>query len=224
MSDEQQRTQSAKQESTSSSDASLPAATKSERTGARPTKDCTGCGCQLDESNWPVHRQKKKHYVCGPCYKTDLVKRQVTIRLPDGTRVRTVTPEKYLTASQPQSEPLDPVQQRLLDEDRSLFAEADEKVERKNEGFIYVVTDAHFPGWVKIGTTRNITRRMQQYNNSVEPTWELHYKTFVKFRWDLEKEFIFHLEQAGYDKKRNEFFRCSVADAIRVIETIRPRN
>jgi predicted GIY-YIG superfamily endonuclease len=117
----------------------------------------------------------------------------------------------------------DPDQQRMIEEDRSLFVEADEAVERKPEGFLYIVTNSFDPGWVKIGTTRNLKRRMQQYNNGRTPSWIMHYYTKVSDRFSMEREWIFHMEQEGYAKARQEFFEAKVEDALRVLKSYLPR-
>lgn len=33
-------------------------------------------------------------------------------------------------------------------------------------GFLYIITNPAFPGWIKIGTTKDLTKRLQTYQTS----------------------------------------------------------
>ena len=92
---------------------------------------------------------------------------------------------------------------------------------KKREGYLYIITNSSFPGFVKVGVTENIESRLRNYQTA-DP--KRSYK--VEF-------FVYHPDAYGAEKRikemmkyfalsqKNEWFECSLLVAIvRLQETL----
>lgn len=84
-------------------------------------------------------------------------------------------------------------------------------------GFVYLIVNPRFPGWVKVGQTKNVEARLRQYNTG-DP-WRA-YRVLVAVPTVNRRhaEWLAHtrLKRLGYDR-RSEWFDCAPAVAERVI-------
>jgi hypothetical protein len=96
---------------------------------------------------------------------------------------------------------------------------------RERRGIIYVLTNEHMRGIVKIGqTTRDVTTRVQELSRptGVPTEFELVYSEVVSDVDSAESEIHAALADFRVNKSR-EFFRVSIFDAIQIVKSVSGR-
>lgn len=91
------------------------------------------------------------------------------------------------------------------------------------EGYIYIITNKSFPGWVKIGVTEDIESRLRTYQTS-SPHRDYKVEYYIKHPnyVEAEKQIQHNLQHFATDRK-NEWFRCSLLlIKNRLDETLEP--
>lgn len=84
------------------------------------------------------------------------------------------------------------------------------------EGFVYIVTNPAWPGWVKIGSAIDPVDRARSYNTgSPYRDYELQAYAYSGNRRELED--VIHKE-ADHVRGRGEWFDMSVEEAIELID------
>lgn len=120
----------------------------------------------------------------------------------------------------------DPAQLSVILEDiRSRYGdEIRQKGEQTavQEGFIYLVTNPWFQGWVKAGMTIDYELRLGAYNTS-DPLTSFDY---VRLAWTpnrraAESELLTALGQAA-DERRGEWFRMPLPKSVCIFDACRP--
>lgn len=87
--------------------------------------------------------------------------------------------------------------------------------------YMYIVTQADIPGWVKIGkTTRDPRSRLRGYNNG-PVVYDMNYIFQTSNCDEAEKEVIKRLNLLGVEKRGNEWYKLgSLQPAISVIQEV----
>ena len=94
-----------------------------------------------------------------------------------------------------------------------------EKYESSVEGQVYVITNPNFPDWVKVGMAVEASDRAKNYQTSSPfRDYKLAYVVSALDRRAVETET--HKRLADLFEQRNEWFKCSVAIATRIIDSV----
>lgn len=87
------------------------------------------------------------------------------------------------------------------------------------EGFIYFITNSAFPGWVKIGSTINLSERLSTYQ-TCDPNRK-YIIQFSKYFPDCKTaEFQLH-NLLNVHQGNGEWFKINVKKAIKIIESLK---
>lgn len=91
-------------------------------------------------------------------------------------------------------------------------------------GWVYVISNPAFPGWLKVGMTDDYVKRLTQLNTG-DPGRAYHYEMLAHFddRATAEQEAHKHLLWAKHDGVLNEWFRTEPETARRIITDIARR-
>lgn len=105
------------------------------------------------------------------------------------------------------------IRRRYGDEIRQIGEQTSAK-----EGFVYLVTNSCFPGWVKAGMTIDYELRLGTYNTS-DPLSRFEY---VKLAWTPDRRYAERLLltelQRSAAETRGEWFRMQLQDAIFIFD------
>jgi hypothetical protein len=95
----------------------------------------------------------------------------------------------------------------------------DESPKNRMGGYVYVLTNIHYPGKCKIGMTTNLPeKRLQQINGAgVVDNWELDYFYKCARPYDFEQALHAKLSNIRFRNDR-EFFDIEVNEAIKLVE------
>lgn len=89
------------------------------------------------------------------------------------------------------------------------------------EGYVYLITNPAWPGWVKCGMAVDADDRCSSYNTGTPfRDYEVTYKVFSQDRLKTEKEAHELLTELATNK-RGEWFEVDVNDAIDTLESLR---
>lgn len=82
------------------------------------------------------------------------------------------------------------------------------KSSRKKEGYVYIISNSHFPDYYKIGATQDINSRLRTYQTS-SPHRDYKVEYYIKHPncYEAEKKIQEKLKYFATDRK-NEWFRC----------------
>lgn len=91
----------------------------------------------------------------------------------------------------------------------------------KCKGFIYLIVNVTFPGWVKCGMTTNLKSRLKQYNG-YDPLCKFEYvETLeVEDRKKFETNLIQRLKLVASECSRNEWFRIEIETAKSIFKSL----
>jgi hypothetical protein len=81
---------------------------------------------------------------------------------------------------------------------------------RKKDGYIYIISNIHFPEYYKLGVTHDIKSRLRTYQTS-SPFRDYKIEYYVKHPdcYSAEKKIQENLKYFATDRKK-EWFRCSL--------------
>jgi hypothetical protein len=81
----------------------------------------------------------------------------------------------------------------------------------KDKGFIYLIENISFEGWVKCGMTTNLSKRLSSYN-SYDPLSRFNFilTKEVKSRKDCESILMHKLKSSAEQVSRNEWFKIDL--------------
>ncbi len=81
--------------------------------------------------------------------------------------------------------------------------------------YIYIIKHSIFDGWIKLGKTKNIERRLYQYQTYCpDRSFELVYLLETEYARRIEMYFNKHIFGNG-----NEWYKCTVESAIGIIKS-----
>ena len=166
---------------------------KWEVTGVKHIKEnCMSCGVVLiTPDNWYLSRVKKREYRCISCFDHKCLEN----RIKRGEN----SPSLYA----------------------KFFGIKHEKEYASiKEGFVYVITNPAWKGWIKVGMALDAKDRCKQYQTSSPlRDYKLLYKRFFKDRKGAEYKAHKKLKGISSNQK-GEWFKIPVTKAIKTIEAI----
>ena len=87
-----------------------------------------------------------------------------------------------------------------------------------DSGFVYIVAHPRFPGWIKVGQTRNPDKRLSSYNTGdPDRGYRMIAKVWTKDRRGAEFHAHWRLKRLGY-AKQGEWFDAAPALAERIVK------
>ena len=166
---------------------------KWEVTGVKHIKEnCMSCVVVLiTPDNWYLSRVKKREYRCISCFDH----KRLENRIKRGEN----SPSLYA----------------------KFFGIKHEKEYASiKEGFVYVITNPAWKGWIKVGMALDAKDRCKQYQTSSPlRDYKLHYSKFFNNRKTAEKK-AHELLNKIFEQKGEWFKSSSINEAIKLIETI----
>jgi hypothetical protein len=85
------------------------------------------------------------------------------------------------------------------------------------KGFIYVISNPAWAGWVKIGRAIDVSKRLKNYNvSSPLRDYEVNYCTMIDNPVLIERHFF-----KMYGSENNEWFKISVDEAVHQIKKLK---
>jgi hypothetical protein len=134
-----------------------------------------------------------------------LLKRDINGLIVAGANVREICTEKHICKFN-----------SALERERSVNTG---KHVNLNAGFVYLLSNPAFPGWVKMGSTVNVNERVSSYQTS-DPlrSFVIEKKWFVFNRKSVEKSLINIASTSGY-RVNNEWAQIDAASLINLAQT-----
>lgn len=173
---------------------------------------CLDCSTELlAGENWVSSKQRKCIYICTSCNK----KRQNIYREHTNYNAnRMYVNGKYIPTSHPLYKP---------GNYKSFNDAAFSGLQNYNttkSGYVYVITNAAWPEWVKVGMAIDADDRLNGYQTSSPfRDYELQYSVYCKDRRKLERKAHKAVEVIASDRN-NEWFKASVEDTVDCITGI----
>jgi len=163
---------------------------------------CKDCGTQLlVGENWPVSQLNKATYRCNSCKKIH-------------NDARMYVNGKYIAQSHPLYKP-----GRYKSFNDAAFSGL-QNYNTTKAGYVYVITNAAWPEWVKVGMAIDADDRLNSYQTSSPfRDYELQYSVYCKDRRKLERKAHTAVGSIASDRN-NEWFKASIEDAVDCITGI----
>lgn len=193
-------------DSTTNSTALSQEITKSEPVGQIPIKPhCNTCGVELTEDNWVPSLSERNIKRCKECYNTKNNKRTNSNRM--------YVNGKYVPSKHPLYKP-----GRYKGFEEAAFSSL-ENFKTNPEGQVYIVTNPAWEGWVKVGMAVDAEDRANGYQTSSPfRDYRLAYVVDTFDRRATEAET--HARLGELFEQRNEWFKCDVEMAKRIIDGV----
>jgi len=171
---------------------------------------CRVCGVDLVVgSTWHQSQQKKKNNACILCRRVSSSKTN-----PVNNVQRMYVNGKYIPTSHPLYKP-----GRYKSFNDAAFSSLQNYSSTK-AGYVYVITNAAWPAWVKVGMAVDADDRLSSYQTSSPfRDYELQYSVYCKDRRKLESKAHKAVGSIASDRN-NEWFKASVEDAVDCITGI----
>tara|TARA_R110000751_G_scaffold246494_1_gene346426 strand:+ start:37 stop:693 length:657 start_codon:yes stop_codon:yes gene_type:complete len=176
------------------------------------------------ENSKKRYENKLKWYKDNPETKKAYDKTRVRVTCSDGI-IRRVSPTHpdyphYNPNNFKISKTVDPLIQKLRDEDKKLYEISDNKQSLLIAGFVYVISHPKFSPWLKVGHSRDPERRLSGYNTGC-PNREFKLEGYLYFenRKIAERNIHSLLEDQGFLKK-GEWFNCSTKYVLDMLEKV----
>tara|TARA_R110000787_G_scaffold66364_3_gene149040 strand:- start:980 stop:1522 length:543 start_codon:yes stop_codon:yes gene_type:complete len=168
-------------------------------------ENCNTCGVELTDTNWNSSWQKTNRTQCQDCNNPNRKKHN-----PDRMYVN----GKYISKSNPLHRP-----GRYINFNNENFSSI-KKVEETEEGEVYVLTNNAWPGWVKIGMTIDIDKRLVNYQTgSPLRDYTLHYTASFDVKRKAEAE-AHRIAGTIAKEQKNEWFKIDTKSAIDIISSL----
>lgn len=165
---------------------------------------CMDCDTQLlVGENWLQSSKRAKYYICISCKRTKENKTS-----PTNNPKRMYVNGKYIPRSHPLYKP-----GRYKSFNDAAFSSL-QNYNTTKAGYVYVITNAAWPEWVKVGMAIDADDRLNSYQTSSPfRDYELQYSVHCKDRRKLEGKAHKAVEAIASDRN-NEWFKVSVEDAV----------
>jgi len=169
--------------------------------GQTHTRDCIDCGTGLVlGENWTGARERQGKYVCKPCW-----------HVRDSQRM--YVNGKHIS----KSHPLYKAGKYKGFEDAAFSSL--ENYKDNPQGQVYIITNPAWEGWVKVGMAVDANDRAGGYQTSSPyRDYELVYVVDTEDRRATEAET--HARLGELFEQRNEWFKCDVEMAKRIIDGV----
>jgi len=172
-------------------------------------KDCIKCGVKLTDDNWYIAAKKIKMYQCSSCYQ------KIALKFSKKTNPeRMYVNGKYV----PKDHPLYKAGRYKTFEGAAFSSLSG--YEKSNEGYVYVITNPCWKGWVKVGMAIDAEDRCKQYQTSSPfRDYALRFKKYFDDRRSAEQQA--HKKIKNICKDNNgEWFKVSISEAKEIIQSI----
>lgn len=167
------------------------------------TKNCRSCEAPLIVGeNCTEKRMAHSMYFCQPCERIEVQQRSMYV---DG---------KYIPKSHPLYRP-----GKFKTFEGAAFS-ALSNYETSNEGYVYVITNPCWKGWIKVGMAIDSEDRCKQYQTSSPfRDYALRFKKYFDDRRSAEQQA--HKKIRNISKDNNgEWFKVSISEAKEIIQAI----
>jgi len=172
-------------------------------------RTCRVCKVNLSEDNWYPSCQKYNIPVCTPC-----TKRQALKSAKSSNPNRMYVNGKYI----PKTHPLFKAGRYKTFNDAAF--EGTYKLSDIKEGYVYVIANKAWPGWVKIGMAVDAEERLGGYQtSSPHRDYTLEHTVASNDRRKSEKEAHTRALPLSVDSK-GEWFKLSVEQAITILDNL----
>ena len=173
---------------------------------------CIHCDTELlAGENWVASKQKHRIYVCTSC---NIERLNHYRELTNYNAKRMFVNGKYIPSSHPLYKP-----GRYKSFNDAAFSGL-QNYNTTKAGYVYVITNAAWPEWVKVGMAIDADDRLNSYQTSSPfRDYELQYSVYCKDRRKLERKAHKAVEAIASDRN-NEWFKASVEDAVDCITGI----
>ena len=174
------------------------------------SKNCIVCDVKLTDKNWYASAKKIALYQCAPCRREHATK----VDNPKGNPQRMYVNGKYV----PKSHPLYKAG-RYKTFEGAAFASL-EGYANTTEGYVYIINNPCWDGWVKVGMAIDAEDRCKQYQTSSPyRDYKLCYLKHFEDRKIAEQSAHKELKKitATYN---GEWFQTSVKEAKKTIEAL----
>ena len=171
-------------------------------TGVKHTnKKCNHCEVDLVlGTNYEQHRLNKKDYICKDCYNKNILKKRMFVN------------GKYVSKTHPLHKA-----GRFKTFEGAAFA-ALEGYEKTTEGYVYIINNPCWDGWLKIGMAVDAEDRCNSYQtSSPHRDYRLLYARRFKDRRKAEKKTIHKLKKV-VKEHNGEWFKTDRNTAQQIIE------
>jgi hypothetical protein len=159
---------------------------------------------------------KLKWYKDKPETKKKYDKTRITVVCSDG-KTRRVSPTHPDYSGERVIKPVktvDPLVEKLRQEDKALYAVSDNKQSLFKHGFVYVISNPAWSSWVKVGHSRDPERRLSSYNTGCpDRDYTLDGYIYFEKRLDAEQKIHQTLKEEGFLNK-GEWFQCLSSYAL----------
>ena len=173
-------------------------------------ENCNHCGIKLVlDINYSDYRYNQKDYSCKACYSKiskEYNKTQNTLRM--------YVNGKYV----PRTHPLYKAGRYKTFEGAAFSSLSG--YEKSSEGYVYVITNPCWKGWIKVGMAIDAEDRCKQYQTSSPfRDYKLRFKKYFDDRRSAEQQA--HKKIKNICKDNNgEWFKVSISEAKEIIQSI----
>ena len=167
------------------------------------TKKCRRCNVPLVlDKNFTIVNSEHSMYICQLCIPTELKQRRMYVN------------GKYISKKHPLYKP-----GRFKTFEGAAFS-ALEGYEKTSEGYVYIISNPCWDGWIKVGMAVDAKDRCNQYQTSSPfRDYKLCYNRKFKDRKSAEQKAHSKLKKIS-TKHKGEWFKVSVNEATKLIEAI----
>lgn len=165
---------------------------------------CKDCGIELvPYENWIFSSMTYRRYYCNDCYRENVNKKRMYV---NGVNI-------------PMSHPLFKSGRYKSFEDAA-FLSLQEQGSGSTEGYVYVITNKAWPGWVKIGMAVDAEDRLNGYQTS-SPHRDYKLEHFVKTNDRRASESEAHTKALRLSANfNNEWFEITVEQAKHILDNL----
>lgn len=182
-------------------------------------KFCTSCNTNKLVKDWYKNKTQtdKLDVVCKSCRKNYNSKRTPEDHLkysPTNNPLRMFVNGKYVSKTHPLYKP-----GNYKTFEGAAFSSLS-NYEKSTEGYVYLITNPAWKGWVKVGMAIDANDRCNQYQTSSPMRdYKLVYSKYFQYRRVAEAQ-AHKLCAKKTTENNNEWFKINIKDAINLIESI----
>ena len=169
---------------------------------------CYKCNCSLGDTNWMASFKKRNQRICKSCYRSKFNSKNGPQRL--------YINGEYIPKSDPRHKVFKPGNYKNIND--AVFSQS--SINQIQEGYVYVITNKAWLGWVKIGMAIDAEDRLNGYQTS-SPMRDFVLEHYVASndRRKSEKEAHTKALPLSIDCK-GEWFKMSVEQAITILDNL----
>jgi|TARA_R110000744_G_C19038474_1_gene526352 hypothetical protein len=167
---------------------------------------------------------RQKYYKDNPETKRKYNKTRRTVVCSDGVKRQVVPSHPDFPGHDPNNvkflKSVDPLIQRLREEDKKLYEVSDNKQTKLTPGFVYVISHPLMSPWIKVGHSRDPDRRLSSYNTGCPKRgYKLEGYQYFENRKVVEGYIHLRLDQEGFPRK-SEWFNCPSQHVLDILGEI----